>query len=571
MHNNNSDYIFLKGWRPYLLIAGLAFLVYSQAVFFGLTYFDDHILVLGNQGFLRDWANFLVNFKRSALNPFGGGGGGYYRPFGIVLNFWDAHLSGINPVAYHLTNILLHCAVSCLLFNIFNKLNNPGSDPTLRTGSDPGLSLFLALLFAAHPISVPAVAWITGRVETFLAFFILLSFYFFLAGRRFFLLHLFFFLCALFSKELALVFPLVLAAYIFLTRRGKALAPARWLVPYMAGWAICGLIFISASRAVVGSVTLGMPVKDIFWSVAKNSPGIFLYIGKIFLPINLAVLPVLKDSNLLIGIICAAFLSGLLIWLSVYAKMAAKGAPKPDFGLIAFGLAWFFIFLIPTFISPDLGNFLGFLEQRAYLPMIGLLFMFQEIIIWVEALRNRPFLNRASAPFLITIIILFSLTAVTHSLNYRGRLVFWKKAAADSPHSPLARRNLGAMFYLDGNLAEARKEFEAALILNPREPMVHNNLALILSSAGKLEEAEREYQEELKLNPLYDDAHYNYGLLKYREGKKEEALMFWERTVQLNPGYADAWRGLLKLAYEDNDQQKAREYLERARKIGLNL
>ncbi len=558
--NNKSDSILLKTWRPYALIAGAAFLVYFKTLFFGLTYFDDHIQVLQNQEFLKHWGNFLVNFKRSALNPFGGGSG-YYRPLGVLTAIWDAHISGTNPFSYHLTSVFLHCGASCLVFTLLNRINKNAS---LR------INLFLALLFAAHPVSVAAVAWIIGRGESLLTLFILLSFYFYLRGRGYLLLHLFFFLCALFTKELALVFPVILCFYRQKNRGQVPVSKNRGQVPVFLGWIVCALIFILANRAVMGSVALGMSVKDIFWSVIKNSPGIFLYIGKIFLPVNLSVLPILRDSNLLIGGITTAVLAGLLIAMLVYAKRAKKAAPKPDFGLIAFGLIWFLVFLIPTFISPDLKNFLGFLEQRAYLPMVGMLFALQGIAVWEKGTATFSS-GKSRCPLLIAVLCLFAGTAMAHSLNYRDRLTFWKRAVADSPHSPLARRNLGAMFYLDGDLAGAQKEFEQALALNPREPMAHNNLGLILSAAGKFEEAEKEFQEELRLNPLYDDAHFNYGLLKYRQGKKEEAVALWERTVELNPGYASAWRALVTHAREAQDQQKAQEYLDKAKSIGLKL
>jgi len=448
-----------------------------------------------------------------------------------------------------------------------SKYSSQGKNPVFY--GDYRINLILALFFVVHPLSVQAVAWIPGRNDSLLALFILLTFYFFLAGSRYFILHLFFLLCALFTKETTLVFPVVLGFYHFIYRARMRPAQGVPVWQYYFGWISCVIIFLLAKHSVVGSLAFGMSVKDIFCSVIKNCPGALLYVGKVFLPVNLSVLPILRDSNLVIGGIVAVIISGIFWVTLAYGSKSGGKLPKPDFAIMVFGLLWFLVFLFPTFVYPDLKNFLGFLEHRAYLPMVGILIFLQEVLATLS-LPGKKYKN-VFMFLAVVIILLFALITILHSFNFRDRLTFWKKAVSSSPHSSLAHKNLGAMLFIDENLTAAEKEFRKALELNPEETIVHNNLGLILMNAGRFKEAEKEYEEELRCNPAYDDVYFNFGLLRYKEGRLEEAEMLWKKTVELNPGYIDAWQCLIQLAAERNDRGKMQRYLIEARNIGLRL
>ena len=548
------------------LTAFCAFIVYLPSLFFKFTYFDDHILVLENQGFLRHWSNIPVAFQREVFHAYGGGAG-YYRPFLTLSFIWDAHWSGINPFCYHLTNIILHVAVSCLVYLVLTQISNAGIQiKNSKNSKGDRINLFLALLFAVHPVLVQAVAWIPGRNDSLLTLFILLSFYFFLRSKRYFL-HLLFFLCALFTKETALAFPFVLWFYSYFCARNHLCLKPRQKWKYYTGWAVCMAVFLFAKYFVIGNLAIGMTLKDIALSMAKNFPALFLFIGKVFLPVNLSVLPILRDSNLVIGEAVSAIIAIILgLWFfSTKARYlcdkAATRTAGPEFAIIFFGIVWFLAFLLPPFILPVP----YFLEHRTYLPMMGVLFALQGVLVSLRPRLQKY--NSIIASILTLIILSFAVIAVNHSLNFRDGLTLWKRAVADSPHSPLARKNLGAMFYLDGNLILAQYEFRKSLELNPQETIAHNNLGLILMKSGKTDEAEKEYLEEIRINPVYDNVYYNFGILKYRQNKLNEAEKLWLKTVELNPGYADAWRCLIKLADERSDQKKMQMYLRKAKNI----
>ncbi|MCG3129282.1 MAG: hypothetical protein FLDDKLPJ_00006 [Phycisphaerae bacterium] len=77
-----------------------------------------------------------------------------YRPLTVQTYAWQRRLLGPHPWSFHLVNVLLHAAVSLGVRALASRL-----------GVGAGAATFVALVFAAHPIHVEAVANVVGRAE----------------------------------------------------------------------------------------------------------------------------------------------------------------------------------------------------------------------------------------------------------------------------------------------------------------------------------------------------------------------------------------------------------------------
>jgi tetratricopeptide (TPR) repeat protein len=535
-----------KDRRAYLLIVAVGFALYILSLTYGFTYLDDNVLILTNLFYLKDLGNIINAFKIEVFHILHASAA-YYRPLLTISFILDAQISGDNPIFYHLTNVNIHILNTIMFFILMKRLK-----------IEKAKALFISLIFLVHPILTQAVSWVPGRNDSLLALFILPSFIFFIdflreGSWKKYVLHLIFFTAALFTKESAILFSGVCIFYLILIERPKGWADK--IIYLVIGWFLLAVVWLfMRSNALVNPIHY--TPHSIFMTVLNNSPAIILYLGKVFFPINLSVLPTLQDSTLVWG-----FLSIILILiLFFYTK-------KKNFSHMLFYTGWFFVFLTPSFVRPNTVYVADFIEHRMYMPLIGLLLLMAEMFpIKGLNLKNK----RAFMVCVAYLSTLFTL-AMVHNMVFRNKIVFWEDAAKHSPSHPLSWKNLGAMYYLDGRYDDAEKDYREALRLNPSESMVHNNLGLIYAKEGDLDKAEKEYQEELKINPGYDNAYFNYGMLLYTRGDKENALKMWLMTIKVNPDHANGLQSLAHYYYEEGDLQKANYYANEAKKRGIDL
>jgi dolichyl-phosphate-mannose--protein O-mannosyl transferase len=88
-----------------------------------------------------------------------------YRPVRFLTYMVDYALSGLTPVAYHLSNCIYHAVTAFILFLVLRMLMR-----------DVAVSLVGALLFLAHPIATDSVTYISGRRDILVTLFYLLAF-----------------------------------------------------------------------------------------------------------------------------------------------------------------------------------------------------------------------------------------------------------------------------------------------------------------------------------------------------------------------------------------------------------
>ena len=427
------EIFFSKKWRPYLWIILIGTLLYGQTLFFGLTFLDDQNYILEQYRYNRNFSNIPEVFRWTSFV--------YYRPLFKLSFFVDAFLAGRTLFIYHLSNLIYHLLACCSLYAFLKKL---------RYSKEA--SFLMTLLFTVHPVLTQAVAWIPGRSDSILTIFILQSFialvnYVDTRKWKYYLGHICFLILALLMKETAFVFPLICLLYFWLVDKRKQALPQRIYV-------LSGFLFLGIWLAFRVSQFKPFLEQVIYYAktiLLPNLSGIIVYFGKANLPFNLSVLPILEDSTLAYGII-SIVLFGAMLFKSKHKRWK----------IVLFGSIWFILFLLPSLLVGHIQY-----ENRIYLSLIGWVIVILEID-WVKQIdldRKKPLLVFTS------IFCLFFVISFLYSFQFKDRMNFWRGAVNTSPHSPLAHRNLGAMYYLDGLLNLAEKECRKALELNPNEPM----------------------------------------------------------------------------------------------------
>jgi hypothetical protein len=162
-----------------------------------------------------------------------------YYPL-VFTSFWlEYHLWGLNPLGYHIVNVLLHTLAAMLLWRVLVRLQLPGA-------------WLAAAIFALHPVAVESVAWVTERKNVLSAVFYFAAGLAYLrwqeresAGRgtiALYLLSLALFLCALFSKTVTASLPAALLLMIW-WKRGRVAGRDVWpLAPFFVAGAALALV-----------------------------------------------------------------------------------------------------------------------------------------------------------------------------------------------------------------------------------------------------------------------------------------------------------------------------------------
>ncbi|MCX6249496.1 MAG: hypothetical protein NTX61_01980 [Bacteroidetes bacterium] len=521
---------------PFLWLILIPVIVYIKTITFQLTKLDDQIFIKENQIYNSGFKNIPVSFHRGLFNP---KEDIYYRPLFLVDFILESKIFGIDPHGYHLTNLLYHIISVVLLFIFFRKLKIPDVD-----------SLILTTLFAVHPVLTGAVAWIPGRNDMLLMIFflsgLLLSIsytekpgWIILAGQ--FILAL----LAVFIKETAMIIPLItLIILLFFFKPGW-----KRLLPVMAVWVVAVLIWI-VERSTAPAAMTGQSFREMFHSGIARIPAIIQYIGKILLPVNLSVFPIVEDTTLVWGMIATIGIIALLILSKSYFKP-----------LTLFGIFWFLVFLLPVLIVPKYINDQVF-EHRLYIPIIGILLILSQTSVF------KPDFSQAKKFLIYGIIILgFSTLSFIRSDYYAEAVVFWNKAVKDSPHSATAKMILGTKVESD---KDREWWFLQAYAIDPKLKNLNYYLGKVMMEKKNDDSAAMFLRREAKIQQL-GDVYFLLAQTSFSWQKLDSAAYYLEQVIRVEPVHPQANFNLAMLYFQLGKNDKGHKVIENMKVKGMEI
>lgn len=131
--------------------------------------------------------------------------------------------------------------------------------------------------------------------------------------------------------------------------------------------------------------------------------------------------------------------------------------------------------------------------------------------------------------------------------QYDDEILWAQKAInVDKNYSP-AYINYGSALASKGQLAEAKKAYEAAAQLNPKSAIPIYNLGILADKQNDYATAIQFYQNAIALDPKSEDAYYNLGIDYINLKKYPEAIAAFKKVLSLNPKAEDAKKILTEL------------------------
>jgi len=499
--------------RDMAIVACFAILLYLPTLGFQLVWDDPMLLdlthtrlVAGGIGSLLS-SEFILGSHSDHT--------GYFRPVVLLSLAVDGWLGSGKPWWYHLTNVLLHAAVSALVVMFLNGLFK-----------DRPSSVFGGMLFAAHPIHVEAVAFVSGRTDLWAAMFVFSACLFWMRGRSHgtgarpgaaaaassFCLAL-----GTLSKELAMMTVPALLCWDALRIGRPSDATAAW-IKRNGLWiisALAGVAFVFALRWGVAGVFLGgasapaaVPGMEAPSALQSLAPRLATYLRLLAAPWPMSAFYASSDLSLGTGVIL-----GAVVAISIFG-FAWVVEPR---NLSPAGLLWTLVFLVPVLGIVRLSGGAA-AERFLYIPSFG--FCLAAAAAW-RALHERR--KTAALALGVGVVAFFGVATIVRSQVWKDELTLYTDMARSSPQAFVPHFNLGNELAKAGRLEDAEVSLARAVQVAPGRADGWNNLGSVRLSLGKDVGAEEAYAEAVRLKPDFVVALKNLAAALVRRGRHDDA------------------------------------------------
>ncbi|NEO57854.1 MAG: glycosyltransferase [Okeania sp. SIO3B5] len=100
-----------------------------------------------------------------------------------------------------------------------------------------------------------------------------------------------------------------------------------------------------------------------------------------------------------------------------------------------------------------------------------------------------------------------------------------------------AYNNLGSLLKEEGNLQDAKINYEIALQIDSNFAVAHYNRGMVLKEMGWFTEAIASYQKAIHLDSNYAEAYQNLGVVLLKVGQVPESLEVFRKAISLHEKY----------------------------------
>jgi hypothetical protein len=514
----------------------VTFVVFLRALSGGFLNYDDADFVQLNSAIQKLDIN-LISYAFGTIPSFSG----IWTPLVWISFTIDYHFWGMNPLGFHLTNILLHVANTSLVVLIANRLyrSELAKSFSLSVSSKQylGMLLLAGLLFGIHPLRVESVAWISERKDVLNGVFTLSSILFYLryvqckdlncgyrSSRCDYTLSLLFLMCSIMSKPVSVVTPLILLVLDWYPLNRLCRETIRSVlvekIPYFV--LMTAMITLTLYMgAEEGGLLVSSEAFTFSQRLATSGNALFEYVRLMLYPIGILPIHLLATPIPYSYTVKTAAVILVLVYFCFSRKRSWQSAT----------LLCFLLPIVPV-LAFFQTNSVAFAARYTYLPSVIpsvavaaiIATLYNKSTAWAAKYYIRLFVT------CITLLLLIFYGVMTQRLIsvWKNSETFWTRQITYQPFDKAYF--LRAVYYMaSGKFMAAVEDYTACLEIAVKEKMpdefVVNIIAFrgeALTKAGYYKEAVQDlsFAIAMKPQPTY---FYHRGLALQGLGKLEEA------------------------------------------------
>ncbi|HXW15480.1 MAG TPA: tetratricopeptide repeat protein [Terriglobia bacterium] len=447
-----------------------------------------------------------------------------YRPIYLLWFRINDAIFGPHAAGWHFTSVVAHVVATYCVILLAHRI----------FGEWPP-ALFSGVVFGLHPIHIESVAWISGVDDPLVAGLIIPAYLCWLRSRengdqarRWVGASLALYGVAMFTKEIAIVLPLILFVSLWLDfpssleprPRGSTqrfLQALKVLLPFIALTAA----YLTVRMAVLRG--FWQPAAHISWlTVVLTWPSLLGFYAKLLLwPVGLSpfygleyVLHPAWRNTILPALALLLVAGGLWRWGS-HSRSVALMIP------------WLIVPLLPVLNVQVFGNGNFAHNRYLYLPSVGFAMLVAEALRTIRV--GRQYFGVISS-FQTWIAIGLALV-LGLAINVEDRYY-----SSDAAFYSLAYSRVGRSY-----------------------PVIGMDYANTLAEQGDFVQAAGIYRELIKAWPNMWAAYFNLGYMYYQQGDLDSAMHYFSRTATGDPANAAAifYLGLADLKLHHLDEAEA--------------
>lgn len=479
--------------------------------------YDDEFYIQKNQ-YLNSFSNIKSIFTTNATAG-AGFQDSFYRPIQFFFYLIVQQVFGGDPWGFHLLNVLIHSLNAILLYFLSQVI-----------GFQKKSAVLVALLWAAHPVHTEVVAYISGTADPLQFFFTTAALIVLLKekwGYLFFSSILF--IAALLSKEVAVVFPGLALAVLFLTKQKKW--NYKTYLPVVL-YLVIGVSYVGLRATVLDFngdfhfyKTQNIYTENIIFRVYTFLATLPSYLSLLLWPHNLHID---RAFPVYIEFFNKEVLKGVAILILLTATVGFlffKQKPARYFVLSA--IIWFFsAHSLHSGVLVPMNSL--FLEHWLYVPSVA---FFWSVIFFFESLFKRTIV-----PLVAVLVGILAWQTYQQNRMWESPITLFSRILEFNPKVTRVRHNL-AMAYSDrGDDEFAKEQYETILAEDPSPyPQTFHNLALIYLRKNDLSKGEELLLKAVEISPQFSPS-YDYLIQIYKIKGDTQKLNEWQaRKSQLKP------------------------------------